>query len=586
MLTSPTMKRFKKVFVLLICMLAGTLQGFSQGENNIWINNYAFVSVNFNAGTDPSFGDISLSPVWSGYNVRTASVCDSSGNLLFYTNGREIYTRSGVAMPHSGIELPTPNYALTPTLIMKMPASTSEYYVFTLSSNDTDYAILYYSVVDLSLNNGDGDVDVSRKNIQVRTGLMQSFLIGEQGEDCNMWLSVREKDKNTIITYPVSASGLGQPVLSVAGFHINTPQLVNTIGISSCMFGRKSNDGRKMTMTAMEFNNGTTYTASMQLLNFDKATGKFTDDLVLFQHVAEWYWYNFHPSCFSPDDTKLYTTDLQNVNNPGKIVQYDLGQPTAAAIRQSKTIVDVFPPPQGGSTAQSYVTDMRLGPDNRIYIALTTPTAPARINNPDLAGTACGVQHDLMPPLSPFSVPVFFAEKALIPLQPDHHDLLGADTQLCQGQELLLQLKQTDGVTYTWQDGTQSSNYKVQKEGIYTVTRQSECGLHTDSMRVAFQACGCHIIAAPDAFSPNSDGLNDMFLPLTDCGTNIRSYYLSIYDRWGAVIFSTTDARRGWTGYKGNIPADIGTYFYTVRIVPQDDNRTPLFKKGDFILLR
>lgn len=240
------MKRLTKPLGLLICLLAGILQAYAQGENNIWINNYAFVSVNFNSGSEPTFGDIPLGSVWSGYNSRTASVCDSSGKLLFYTNGRDMYTSSGAAMPHSGIDLPTPNYALTPTLIMKLPRSATAYYVFTLSSNDTDYAVLYYSIVDMSLNGGAGDIDTSRKNVRIRADLMQSFLVGEHGAGCDMWLSVREKDRNTIITYPITASGLGQPVTSITGLNISPPQITNSIGVSSYMFGKISKDRKSV----------------------------------------------------------------------------------------------------------------------------------------------------------------------------------------------------------------------------------------------------------------------------------------------------------------------------------------------------
>jgi gliding motility-associated-like protein len=56
-------------------------------------------------------------------------------------------------------------------------------------------------------------------------------------------------------------------------------------------------------------------------------------------------------------------------------------------------------------------------------------------------------------------------------------------------------------------------------------------------------------IYVPNVFSPNGDELNDVFLPIT---RGVKFYDLSIYDRWGARIFSTTDQLTGWDGsYQG-----------------------------------
>jgi len=64
-------------------------------------------------------------------------------------------------------------------------------------------------------------------------------------------------------------------------------------------------------------------------------------------------------------------------------------------------------------------------------------------------------------------------------------------------------------------------------------------------------------IFIPNTFTPNGDGLNDVFTPsLPD---SIKSYQLLIFDRWGEIIFSTTDKNEGWDGsYIGEmVPNDI-----------------------------
>lgn len=70
----------------------------------------------------------------------------------------------------------------------------------------------------------------------------------------------------------------------------------------------------------------------------------------------------------------------------------------------------------------------------------------------------------------------------------------------------------------------------------------------------------------PDAFSPNNDGVNDTFGPigLLPKGT----FTLIIADRWGQVLFSTTDARQHWNGYVDDQPIPAGVYTYQVTIQP------------------
>lgn len=68
-------------------------------------------------------------------------------------------------------------------------------------------------------------------------------------------------------------------------------------------------------------------------------------------------------------------------------------------------------------------------------------------------------------------------------------------------------------------------------------------------------------IFIPNAFSPNNDGFNDDFKPITDCGLK---YSMQIFNRWGEIIFSTDSTNEGWDGrYKGTKVQD-GQYSYIV----------------------
>jgi gliding motility-associated-like protein len=65
----------------------------------------------------------------------------------------------------------------------------------------------------------------------------------------------------------------------------------------------------------------------------------------------------------------------------------------------------------------------------------------------------------------------------------------------------------------------------------------------------------------PSAFTPNGDGLNDTF---GIKGEGIRDYHIYIYNRWGEVVFESSNPRQQWDGiYQGN-PAEQGCYVYKV----------------------
>jgi gliding motility-associated-like protein len=84
----------------------------------------------------------------------------------------------------------------------------------------------------------------------------------------------------------------------------------------------------------------------------------------------------------------------------------------------------------------------------------------------------------------------------------------------------------------------------------------------------------------PNAFSPNGDGLNDLFRPVI---TDYLEMNFKIYNRWGELIYESFDDR-GWDGqYKGK-PVEKGTYMYFIYM--KDTNGTPLYFKGTFFLNR
>jgi gliding motility-associated-like protein len=85
----------------------------------------------------------------------------------------------------------------------------------------------------------------------------------------------------------------------------------------------------------------------------------------------------------------------------------------------------------------------------------------------------------------------------------------------------------------------------------------------SDEVRVAR---GCYL-DIPNAFSPNGDGINDYFFPRQSLSQGISSFRMEVRNRWGQVLFVTTDIRgRGWDGYFNGIAQPAGVYVYSLAL--------------------
>lgn len=136
-------------------------------------------------------------------------------------------------------------------------------------------------------------------------------------------------------------------------------------------------------------------------------------------------------------------------------------------------------------------------------------------------------------------------------LVPNPSHFLPADTAICSYEAITINPLQ-NYTSYLWNDGSSAAAINIKNPGVYTlqVIDANTC-VGNDTINVITKACtvGFYI---PNAFSPNNDGINDVFKP-TIFGT-LKSYRLSIYNRWGQLVFQTTDVHKGWDGsYNGKL---------------------------------
>jgi gliding motility-associated-like protein len=78
------------------------------------------------------------------------------------------------------------------------------------------------------------------------------------------------------------------------------------------------------------------------------------------------------------------------------------------------------------------------------------------------------------------------------------------------------------------------------------------------------------LIWIPNAFTPNNDLRNDIFLPVFSDPSYIISYNMMIFDRWGNLIFNTDDPYLGWDGRTKSARAEIDTYVFRINVTGTD----------------
>lgn len=151
---------------------------------------------------------------------------------------------------------------------------------------------------------------------------------------------------------------------------------------------------------------------------------------------------------------------------------------------------------------------------------------------------------------------------------------LGLDTILCGKFSLELDAG-NPGMSYDWlPDGETSQKIAATKQQVYSVTVTNSDGCASgDDFEVG---SGCvSYTHVPTGFSPNGDGLNDVFKPTL---VNYQDFTMSIYNRWGEVLFTTQDANVGWNGTYNGEGVQNGIYLYSIRFITTEDGAYKIMK--------
>ena len=138
---------------------------------------------------------------------------------------------------------------------------------------------------------------------------------------------------------------------------------------------------------------------------------------------------------------------------------------------------------------------------------------------------------------------------------------LGPDRELCSGVMDILGTPAIPGATFTWSTGAIGPWISIDAPGTYSVHATGQCIDARASIVVEPADCGTYVFV-PNAFTPNGDDDNDMFLP--SISGPLDQYRLDIFDRWGERIHTSTDRYAGWDGSYNGVVSQDGVYVWTL----------------------
>ncbi len=361
------MKNRRLPLLAILFLMSGLLQ--AQAYGNIW---------HFGNSAGINFNNCVPYAVTEGANAGfegCSSVCDANGGLLFYTNGEQVWDRLHNLMPNGTLN--NSNGSLSQTLIIQKPLAANTYYILAGDLQAQQFNTLKYHEVDMSLNNGLGDV------VGVGTS-MTSLVTTEQiaatyhSNGTDIWLMTHEYMTNNFMAFLLTATGISStPVISASGRpHTLCNSNINARG-EICF----SPDGTKIAFSANGVGGaGNDTTNILEVGQFDASTGIVSNMIDLPYSRGDF------GLSFSADNSKLYGATWKALNffssDYNFLYQFDLSSGNPATIINSKYIVDSIQIP--GSYG-----DLKLGPDGKVYVSVYNSSYLGVINAPNLAGNAC-----------------------------------------------------------------------------------------------------------------------------------------------------------------------------------------------------
>ena len=161
---------------------------------------------------------------------------------------------------------------------------------------------------------------------------------------------------------------------------------------------------------------------------------------------------------------------------------------------------------------------------------------------------------------------------------------LGSDSTFCGLETIKIAPRDLNfsPADYLWSTGANTPSLVVSEEGLYWLQISEGACKILDTINV-IGGYENSLLWVPNTFTPNGDELNETFKPI---GTDITSFNMKIYNRWGEKIFETSNPNTGWNGmYKGQI-AECATYIWLIEYTTSCSKNSSFRKSGQVTILR
>ncbi|MCF6341443.1 MAG: gliding motility-associated C-terminal domain-containing protein [Bacteroidales bacterium] len=350
----------------------------AQNQANRWYFG-SYCSLDFNSGVPVNTGEIIISS-----SSAVSIMSDTNGSLLCATNAERIVNREGHIMPNGG-NLIGDHDAYMGTLIVQQPGSDHLYYVFTVSREFPDNIGMFYSVVDMNLDGGLGDV-TAEKNVPLQQAWAASNKLTSvrhaNGED--VWIITRNfKTDQWYVAFLLTSTGL------------STEGIITPIPWRTDM----NNEGsmkvspNKKYLAAAYRRHGLQNEAlkqSLDICSFNATSGEIGLLYTLTKNPNDWtrqYW----PQAveFSPDSKLLYVTYYNSDDDKlMELYQYDMQYvEDSLQFKESEIFI-----------ARGPVEGLQLARDGKIYTTIPrhgiNPEYLSVIHEPWKRGIDCNFQAD------------------------------------------------------------------------------------------------------------------------------------------------------------------------------------------------
>jgi gliding motility-associated-like protein len=174
---------------------------------------------------------------------------------------------------------------------------------------------------------------------------------------------------------------------------------------------------------------------------------------------------------------------------------------------------------------------------------------------------------------------------AQVSIEPDpivHIPAYIRDTIVCIGNKLTIDATAPGAAQYLWNDNLRIPYREINKPGDFRVKAYNGCSEDLKSFTVKFEECPCDVFT-PSGFTPNNDGLNDNFKPITKCAA--KDFQFKVFNKYGNIVFATNELNKGWDGkYKNSVSA-TGVYVWMLQYRNPNNNQV-IRKQGTVTLIR